>query len=66
MIYSQAVLALLMDGIVWHKAPDAISYAGALLVLTGLGVVVTLGNRPTYRPVIDMDDDQSMIRIPNR
>ncbi|PQE15549.1 integral membrane duf6 protein [Rutstroemia sp. NJR-2017a WRK4] len=38
MIYFQVVLALLVDGLVWHVVPDVASCSGALLVILALSM----------------------------
>jgi uncharacterized membrane protein len=39
MIYSQALVAFVINGIIWHKIPGVLSLVGYLLISVGLAVI---------------------------
>ena len=44
MIYSQALVAFVIDGIIWHKIPGVLSLVGCLLISVGLAVITLLNS----------------------
>ncbi|PQE29311.1 integral membrane DUF6 protein [Rutstroemia sp. NJR-2017a BBW] len=54
MIYFQVVLALLVDGLVWHVVPDVASCSGALLVILALSMSQTVPQREEDLADIEM------------
>ncbi|KAE9379513.1 hypothetical protein N431DRAFT_500069 [Stipitochalara longipes BDJ] len=43
MIYSQALVTFILDGVIWLKTPGVLSLSGCLLISVGLAIVTLLG-----------------------
>ena len=44
MIYSQALVAFIIDGIIWHEIPGVLSLVGCLSISVGLAVITLLNS----------------------
>ncbi|KIM95543.1 hypothetical protein OIDMADRAFT_59340 [Oidiodendron maius Zn] len=54
MIYLQAVLALIVDGLIWHTIPDAMSFLGAGLVIVALFITERSKEKVEDLTIIEM------------
>jgi hypothetical protein len=64
MIYSQALVAFVVDGVIWHKIPGVLSLVGCLFILVGLAVITLLNNsnsdlpqnKPDYSDKLEVEE----------
>ena len=61
MVYSQVVLALLADVIVWRAVPDLYSFSGALLVISALAVSLVINKENKQEKEVDFNLDANDI-----
>lgn len=64
MIYSQALVALLFDGIIWDQIPGVISLVGCLLISVALAVATLLGSQNDHNEVGDTGNKLDVEMLP--